>query len=118
VKIVLKKTMEGGIIIVLSGELTGLQDADKMASEITEAYADDISYMVFDFANSSIPNSRFLGKMMAIYKLNKSRKVQTYIYFADNGEVRDLFKAAYVDHIIPIVAQIHDAAALSSAKNA
>jgi hypothetical protein len=116
-KIALKKTKEGGFVIALSGELTGLADADKMSSEITEAYSDEISYMVFDFAKSFIPNSRFLGKMMAIYKLNTSRNVRTYIYFGDNGEVRDLFKAAYVDHIIPIVANINDAASIPAARN-
>jgi anti-anti-sigma regulatory factor len=116
-EIAIKKTKTDGIIVVLSGEITGLKDADVMFFEVTGALSETIPYFVFDFTKSSLPNSRFLGKMMEVYKSNKSRGVQTFIFCGGNNLVKDLFKVAYVDHIIPIIADITDAATLASKAN-
>jgi anti-anti-sigma regulatory factor len=110
VKIIVRKTDDSGIVIELSGELVGIQDADTVSSRFTDAYSDTISYVIFDFANSGIPNSRFLGMMMQIYKLNKSRRVKTSIFCGRNAEVKSLFKTAYVDHIIPLIDDLAEAA--------
>jgi len=103
----LKKANKGGIIVGLSGNIS-IGDADMMSSEVIEAMSHSLTYVVFDFAHASLPNSRFLGKMMEIYKLNRHRGVNTFIFCGENGEVRDLFKAAYVDHIIPTVENVND----------
>jgi anti-anti-sigma regulatory factor len=110
----IKKTKERWMIVVLSGEITGLHDADTMSFQVTEALSDTISYVVFDFANSSLPNSRFLGEMMELLKSNKNRGIQTFIFCGDNDKVKDLFEIAYVDHIIPIIADINDPASSAS----
>jgi anti-anti-sigma regulatory factor len=106
----IKKTKECGIVVVLSGDITGLKDPDKMSLEVREILSNALPYMVFDFSNSSLPNSRFLGKMMELFKSNKSRGIQTFIFCGDNDKVKDLFEIAYVDHIIPIIADINEAA--------
>jgi hypothetical protein len=87
----------------LWGEISDIHDADTLSSEFTEAYSDAVSYVIFDFENSGRPNSRFLSMMMKIYKLNKSRRVKTSIFCGRNTEVKNLFKTAYVDHIIPLI---------------
>jgi anti-anti-sigma regulatory factor len=109
-KMVLRKTKDSGIVMELSGELAGVHDTDTVSSKFTDAYSDAISYLIFDFANAGIPNSRFLGMMMQIYKLNKSRRVKTSIFCGRNTEVKNLFKTAYVDHIIPLIDDLPEAA--------
>jgi anti-anti-sigma regulatory factor len=115
-KIVLRKTNDSGIVMELSGELVGIHDMDAISSKFAEAYSDEISYLIFDFAHSGIPNSRFLGMMMRIYKLNKSRRVGTFIFCGNNTEVRNLFKTAYVDHLIPLIDDLQEAASFLSKK--
>jgi anti-anti-sigma regulatory factor len=115
-KAVLRKTNDSGLIIALSGDIIGIHDADTISTKFTEAYSDAISYLIFDFADAGIPNSRFLGVMMQIYKLNKSRRVKTSIFCGRNAEVISLFKTAYVDHIIPLIDELPETAATLSKK--
>jgi anti-anti-sigma regulatory factor len=81
-----------------------------MSSEVSEVLSDIITYMVFDFSNSSLPNSRFLGKMMELFKSNKRCGIRTFIFCGNNEKIKDLFEIAYVDHIIPIINDINEAA--------
>jgi anti-anti-sigma regulatory factor len=116
-EIAIKKFRDGGVIVSLSGDISGLQDADRMSREVTEVISGPIAYLIFDFANASLMNSRFLGKMMELFKLNKSRGVRTFIFCGGNNKLEDLFKVAYIDHIIPIIANLKDAASFSSKMN-
>lgn len=106
-------TSQGGIIVELSGNIA-IGDADTMSADVIEAISRPIPYLIFDFSNAKMPNSRFLGKMLEIYKLNKYRNVSTYIYCGKNKEVRELFKAAYVDHIIPTIKDLKNVESVES----
>jgi anti-anti-sigma regulatory factor len=102
VKILVRKK-ENGTVFMLLGMLTGQNDGTMFMDEVRKTIQSSTTHVIFDFNESSLPDSRFLGKMIELFHENKRKGIKTYLIGGKNEDIVELFKIAYIDKIMPLI---------------
>jgi anti-anti-sigma regulatory factor len=97
------QNLNKGLMVSLYGILFESGNADVFARAVREAMPTGLKYLVFNFNESSLPDSRFISKMIELYHENKRNGVAIYLICGKNEDVADLFKVNFLDKIMPII---------------
>ncbi len=96
------KSHKNGVIVVLNGVVFETGNAEVFSKTANALISKDNKFFALDFSASSLPDSRFLSRMVEIYNENKKIGVPLYLICGGNDDVLELFKISYFDQIISI----------------
>lgn len=87
------------LIVQLMGNLSEFGVAGRFYDSVSENISPDIRHLVYNFDQTSLPDSRFIGKMVEIYKNNRDR-VKMYALCDQNDDVKELLLICGMTHIL------------------
>lgn len=96
-----------GLVVELVGALYETGNAEAFAKSVREATAEPYRFVVFDFNDASLPDSRFISKIIEIQKENKRRKVATYLLCGRNPDVLEMFRISFLDKLMPVISDLN-----------
>lgn len=93
----------GGLMVRLLGTLTEMGNADRFRDSVRERLAEKPAFITFDFSEASLPDSRFIGRIVELYHDCKQDLINAYLYCGTNEDVLDIFRIASIEQFIPIL---------------
>jgi len=85
------------------GILTNHSAGQTFIDRVRKETLPDTRYIVLNFNESSLPDSRFIGKLIELYHEYKRSGIKMYLLGSKNEDITDLFKVAYLDRLMPFI---------------
>jgi anti-anti-sigma factor len=94
------------LLFRLSGTLSEIGAANRFIDFVREHVRPEIQTLVFDLAKASLPDSRFIGRLIQLSQECTLKKMKIYLYYGENKEVENLIKITNLDGIFPMLSHL------------
>ncbi|MBD3419175.1 MAG: hypothetical protein GF398_03555 [Chitinivibrionales bacterium] len=91
------------LVIKLIGSISAFRDAETFYKQVSEKVTDELENIILDFNECSLPDSRFISKILELYHVSRKKEITVNLMCDNNPDVFDIVKLAYLDKIMPLI---------------
>ncbi len=87
------------LVVRLMGSLSEFGVAEQFHEIVSKQLGPDIKHLVYNFNEASLPDSRFIGRMVEIYK-NRHDQIKVHVLCDRNEDVKELLLICGMKNIL------------------